>query len=96
MFEPLVSESFVKSPQAKQAVQQLHVPKNQTPTEIDVRRCRKSALDQNQHLLPVCSPLDETKPCDRELGDCNLVCKEVTWASAKYAQVLPFTGSRWY
>ena len=43
VFEPSVFESFVKSPNAKQAVHQLHVPKTQTPTEIDVSRCRRSA-----------------------------------------------------
>ena len=96
VFEPSVFESFVESPKAKQAVQQLHVPKTQKPTEIDVRRCRRSALEQNQHPLPVFSPLDEVKPCDHELGDYNSVSKEVTWTSANYAQMMPYTGTRWY
>ena len=72
VFEPSIYESFVQSPKAKQAVQQLHVPKNQTPAEIDVRRCRRSALEQNQYPLPVFSLTDEIKPMQARTGRLQL------------------------
>ena len=81
VFETSVCEGYVKSPKAKPAVQQLHVPKTQTPTYIDVRRCSRSALVQNEHPLPTSSPLDEIrerKPRECELGDYNSVSKHVT------------------
>ena len=45
---------------------------------------------------PVFSPLDEIKVRTPRLGDYNCVSTCVNWTVCKYAQMLPFTGSRWY
>ena len=56
VFEPSVYDAFVCSPKPKQAVQQLHMPRSNNLTEIDVRRCHRSALEQNKHPIPVSPP----------------------------------------
>ena len=69
-FDTAVYEAFVCSPKPKQAVQQLHMPTNERPTEIDIRRCRRSGLEQNALPIPLFSPLDQNKARgDFELGD---------------------------
>ena len=72
------------------------MPKSNNVTEIDVRRRHRSALDQNKHPNPVCSPLDEIKERTAELGYYNFLSKSVNWATCKYAQMRPLTDSRWY
>ena len=89
--------NFVTSPKAKQCFVQLHLPKTSMSTEIDVRKCRRSALEYNEHPIPIFNPLDEIQKCDGQLGDYNFVCKDVTsWIAARFARELPYTGPRWY
>ena len=74
------------------------MPKSSTNvTEIDVRRCRRSALEQNELPIPMFSPLDKLKPRTKmELGDYNYISKDANWTMVKYTQMLPYTGCRWY
>ena len=65
--------------------------------EIDCRRCRRSALEQNQEPIPICSPLDRPTPAEAgRLSDYMFVSKPVTWTAARYPQQLPYSGPRWY
>ena len=97
MFEPSVYDAFASSPEPRQAAKQLHMPKTNNVTEVDVRKCRRSALEQNMLAIPIFSPLGEIQPRTKmELGDYNFVAKDVNWTTVKYTQMLPFTDSRWY
>ena len=76
--EHSVYKSFHESPKPKQAVQQLHDPDSRATIEIDTVRCRRSALEHNQHPLPIFSPLDQVHQLDScTLGDYCFVDKDV-------------------
>ena len=97
VFEPETYAAFHESPKPRPAIQQLHcAPQKGTPLEIDCRRCRRSALEQNQEPIPVFSPLDRPTPAEAgRLADYMFVSKPVTWSAARYPRELPCSGPRW-
>ena len=98
VFEESVYEHFHLSPKPKQSIQQLHPPPNNSSVEIDVRRCRRSGLDNNIEPIPIFSPLDEIQECSNcNLGDYNFIDKGLEILDiGKYTKYYPYTGPRWY
>ena len=98
VFDSAVYAAFHDSPKPRQAVQQLRLPPNANPLEIDKVKCRRAGLEYNQEPLPIFSPIDQIQELeDCTLGDYNFVDKDVEILDvSKYTKHFPYSGKRWY
>ena len=65
---------------------------------IDIIKCRRSGLEQNQEPLPIFAPIDQIREIENcVLGDYNFVDKKIDIVDiAGYCKHFPYTGPRWY
>ena len=64
---------------------------------LDCVRCRRNALFESAHPLPVFSPLDAIEECTGTLGDLTYIDKPVRWqGGGSLLTNLPYQGAGWY
>jgi hypothetical protein len=91
-FEQAVFENYVMSPRPPPLVWKAKAFQEIEGCKIvDVRRCRKRALEFNVHPIPVFCPLDDIQPTDTSLGDIVYVSKP----SKCFVRDLGYTGPGW-
>ncbi|CAE8607610.1 unnamed protein product, partial [Polarella glacialis] len=94
-FSAPVWEAYVSSPRPPPLVWSAHEHNGNQLCELDVRRCRRSALCHSAHDFPVFSPFDSIKRAVAgELCDFTFVALRPGKRSA--LNLLPWVGPMWY
>ena len=98
-FAPAEYKAYVESPKVLPNVYQVHAPPEAKELlMLDCVRCRRNALFESAHPLPVFSPLDAIEECvPGTLGDLTFIDKPVRWqGGGSLLTNLPYQGAGWY
>ena len=98
-FEKSVWDQYVLSKKPKAWVYEVHQHQGGRgdPILIDIVRCRRNALYECAHEIPIFSPLDRfEKAVPGKLYDISYVSKPVKWSNEKLLENMPYQGPSYY